>query len=374
MGEELIKRILVTGAHGFIGNNLTVRLRELTNTDVITFGRDNSIKTLKNLVNQVDFIVHLAGENRPTDSTAFDLVNIDLTRTLCSAIEVTGRNIPLIVASSRQAENDSLYGKSKLAAEVVVKDYVAKTKNSVCIYRLPGVFGKWCKPNYNSVVATFCHNIARELPIEISDPGVSLNLVYIDDLIDDFLSIIEKFPPGVSKAKLRQTYDITVGELAKKIKSFDNCRKNLTLGKVGVGIDHALYATFVSYLPKEKFTYELPRYDDERGSFVEILKTSESGQFSFITIQPGMSRGSHYHHSKTEKFLIIKGIARLRFRHLITNERYEVTVCGGKSTIIDSIPGWVHEITNVGESKAYAIVWANELFDSKQPDTVAQEV
>ena len=370
----MIRKLLVTGAHGFVGSNLSVHLRELTNTDVLTFGRDDSMKALKSLVSQADFIVHLAGENRPTNSMAFDQVNTELTRTLCNVIQETGRNIPLILTSSAQATNDSPYGKSKLAAEIVVKEYVKRTNNSVSIYRLPGVFGKWCKPNYNSVVATFCYNLARGLPIQVSDPTINLNLVYIDDLIHDFLSLLENFTPGVSEGKLTQTYDITLGELEGKIKSFENCRQNLVIENVGVGITRALYATYISYLPVEKFSYEVPKYDDNRGSFVEMLRTPESGQFSFFTIQPGITRGSHYHHSKTEKFLIIKGLARLKFRHLITNEKYEVTISGGEPTIVDSIPGWIHDITNIGDSEACVMLWANELFDRDRPDTIAQEV
>jgi len=370
----MTRKILVTGAYGFVGTNLSVHLNELNNTDVLTFGRNDSLKVLKNLVSKADFIIHLAGENRPANPIAFNQVNTELTRTLTDVIEKTGRNIPLILTSSVQATNDSAYGKSKLASEIVVKEYVKRTNNSVCIFRLPGVFGKWCKPNYNSVIATFCYNLARGLPIEISDPSFKLNLVYIDDLIHDFLRLLENFTPGVSEGKLTQTYDITLGELERKINSFENGRQNLLVENVGVGFTRALYATYISYLPVEKFSYEVPKYDDKRGSFVEMLRTSESGQISFFTIQPNTTRGSHYHHSKTEKFLIIKGLARLKFRHLITNEKYTVMVSGVQPTIVDSIPGWIHDITNIGDSEAYVLLWANELFDRDSPDTVAQEV
>ena len=214
---RMTRKILITGAYGFIGTNLSVHLNELNNTDVLTFGRNDSWKVLKNLVSKADFIIHLAGENRPANPIAFNQVNTELTRTLTDFIEKTGRNIPLILTSSVQATNDSAYGKSKLASEIVVKEYVKRTNNSVCIYRLPGVFGKWCKPNYNSVIATFCYNLARGLPIEISDPSFKLNLVYIDDLIRDFLSLLENFTPGVSEGKLTQAYNITLGEFPKGI-------------------------------------------------------------------------------------------------------------------------------------------------------------
>jgi UDP-2-acetamido-2,6-beta-L-arabino-hexul-4-ose reductase len=370
----MTRKILVTGAYGFVGTNLSVYLNELSNTDVLTFSRDDSLKTLKNLVFSADFIIHLAGENRPKNPKSFDEVNTELTRKITDIIQETGRNIPLILTSSLQATNDSAYGKSKLAAEIVVKEYAKRTKNSVSIFRLPGIFGKWCKPNYNSVVATFCYNIARELPIVISDPAIKLNLVYIDDLVHDFMRLLENFTLGLSEGKLTQIYNITIGELESMINSFENGRKNLLVEKVGDGITRALYATYISYLPVEKFSYEVPKYDDNRGSFVEMLKTPESGQFSFFTIQPNITRGSHYHHSKTEKFLIIKGLVRLKFRHLITNEEYEITISGGEPTIVDSIPGWIHNITNIGDSEACVMLWANEIFDRDQPDTVAQEV
>jgi len=374
MVVKTVKKILVTGAYGFIGSNLCVRLSENDDTEVIRFGRNNSIEDLTSVVSGADWIVHLAGENRPKETESFNLGNVELTSKLCVAIQHTGRNIPLVLASSVQAENDSLYGKSKLAAEQVVQDYAAKTNNSVCIYRLPGVFGKWCKANYNSVVATFCHNISRGLPIQINNPKFNLNLVYIDHLVDDFLSTIQNVSPGVSEGKIRKTFDITLGELANQIKSFKNCRENLIIERVGLGLVRALYSTYLSYLPKEKFTYDVPKYEDIRGSFVEVLKTPDAGQFSVFTIKPGFTRGSHYHHSKTEKFLILKGLTRLRFRHLITDEKYEVTLSGEQATIIDTIPGWVHDITNIGDSEAYVMLWANEIFDRNQPDTVAEDV
>lgn len=370
----MTKRILITGAHGFIGSNLTVRLGEIADTSVITFGRNDCIKKLRSMVEKVNLIIHLAGENRPADPSAFDQVNIELTRTICDIIRTTGRDIPLILTSSIHAETDNHYGKSKLAAEVVVKDYADKTKNSVAIYRLPGVFGKWCRPNYNSVVATFCYNVSRGLPIQISDPACKLKLVYIDDLIDDFLRLIGNFPSGITEQKVSQTYNITLGELANKIRSFDENRQDLKVDNVGFGLVRALYATYVSYLPVEEFTYELPKYCDIRGTFVEILKSPEAGQFSFFTIKPGITRGSHYHHSKTEKFLVVKGMARFRFRHLITNENHEVIISGEQSTIVDTVPGWVHDITNIGDSEAYVMLWANETFNRDRPDTVAQEV
>lgn len=367
-------RILVTGAGGFIGKNLVIRLEERTDTEVLSFCRDDNIETLATLVAKADAVVHLAGENRPVDVADFALVNTDLTRTLCDAIHATGRNIPLILASSTQAELDNPYGKSKRAAEEVVEAFVNKIGNYAIIYRLPGVFGKWCKPNYNSVVATFCHNIAHDIPIQVNDAAAEVELVYIDDVVDGFLQILDEMPSGLVWGKIDTTYTITLGDLAEQIRAFQNCRTNLILEQVGTGLTRALYSTYISYLPPEKFTYDLPTYGDERGTFVEMLKTPDCGQFSFFSVHPGIMRGSHYHHTKTEKFLVLSGVARMRFRQMVTGETYEVTVSGDKPQVVDTIPGWVHDITNVGDCEVVVMLWANELFDRKKPDCIPCEV
>jgi UDP-2-acetamido-2,6-beta-L-arabino-hexul-4-ose reductase len=368
------KKILVTGANGFIGKNLIIHLNELTDSEVICFGRNNNNDELISLINKSDFVFHLAGENRPKDISAFNEVNTELTKKICIAIEKTGRNIPLIFSSSSQVEKDNPYGQSKLAAEEAIKEYSRRSNNTVSIYRLPGVFGKWCKPNYNSVVATFCYNIARGLPIQVNDPNYNLQILYIDDLIRDFLANLEIKKSAITNGQISKVYNITLGSLAKQIKLFKDCRHNLIIENVGDGLTRALYSTYLSYLPKEDFSYEVPKYEDDRGTFVEMLKTKDSGQFSFFTIQPGHTRGSHYHHSKTEKFLILKGVAKLKFKHLISDDTYEITLKEGNTTIVDTIPGWVHNITNIGDSEAYVMLWANEIFDRNKPDTIAKEV
>ena len=368
------RRILVTGAGGFIGKNLLVRLGEQANTEVLSFVRGDSNDMLTAMVEHADAIVHLAGENRPDDVANFALVNTELTRTLCEAIRETGRNIPLIMASSAQTERDNLYGKSKLAAEQLIEDFVAETGNSSIVYRLPGVFGKWCKPNYNSVVATFCHNTARGLPIQINDAGVTLQLAYIDDLVDELLRALDTAKPGFHRGEINLTYSITLGQLAEQISAFQNCRTSLISERVGAGLTRALYSTYVSYLPPEQFAYDLPQYGDDRGIFVEMLKTPDCGQFSFFTVHPGITRGSHYHHSKTEKFLVVRGLARMRFRHMITGETSDITVSSDKPQVVDSIPGWVHDITNIGDSDAIIMLWANEIFDRQRPDCIPCEV
>lgn len=371
-------RILVTGANGFIGKNLVVRLKELANITVSTFVRGDDAARLPQLVAQADAVVHLAGENRPADESAFAQVNTGLTSALCNAIELefraTGRYVPLVLASSTQAERDTPYGRSKLAAEVAVESLAKTTGNPSVIFRLPGVFGKWCKPNYNSVVATFCHNIARELPIQINDPTASLRLVYLDDVVTALLTALEAPASEFTQAHVEPEYTTTLGGLANQIRAFGDCRSTLVTERVGTGFVRALYATYVSYLPNEKFSYQVTQHADPRGVFVEMLKTPDSGQFSYFTAYPGITRGGHYHHTKTEKFLVIKGQALFRFRHLLTNELVELRTHGGTPQVVDTIPGWTHDITNVGDDEMVVMLWANENFDREKPDTVASKV
>jgi UDP-2-acetamido-2,6-beta-L-arabino-hexul-4-ose reductase len=372
------RRILVTGANGFIGQNLVVRLGELEGVSVSTFVRGDDVATLPQLLSQADAVVHLAGENRPADPAAFSAVNAGLTEILCDAIRnehaASGRRIALLFASSTQAEQDSPYGRSKLDAEMAVEQLAADIGNDVRVFRLPGVFGKWCKPNYNSVIATFCHNLARGFPIQIHDPSVVLRLMYIDDVVSTFIQVLAKPKNSFSFEKVEPEYSLTLGQLADQIRAFDDCRTSLMSERVGTGLVRALYATYVTYLPPERFSYSIPEYKDERGVFVEMLKTPDSGQFSFFTVHPGVTRGSHYHHTKTEKFLVLKGQCRLRFRHLITSETYEVIVRGEQPQVVDTIPGWVHDITNVGNAEAIVMLWANEVFDRKLPDCIPRDV
>jgi len=372
----LIQRssVLVTGANGFIGKNLIVSLNAEEGFSVLKYSRENSVDELSKLVEQADVVVHLAGENRHKDPTVFDEVNAGLTQMLCSAISKAGRNIPMLLASSIQSVQDNPYGRSKRAAEEAVEKLAIETGGTVYIYRLPGVFGKWCKPNYNSVVATFCHNIANDLPIQIYDESAELGLVYIDDVVEEFMSIIKKTPEGVSNPEIKPLYRITLGELAEQIKAFKNCRENLVSEAVGQGLVRALYSTYVSYLRPEQFSYSLLRHRDKRGIFVEMLKTKESGQFSFFTIHPDVTRGGHYHNSKTEKFLVLKGSSRFRFRHIVTHETYEIFTNGDESIVVDTVPGWTHNITNVGDEEMIVMIWASEIFDHNAPDTIAAEI
>lgn len=372
------RRILVTGANGFIGKNLVVRLNELPNFSVLTFVNGDDVNNLAPLLAQADAVIHLAGKNRPVNETAFATVNVELTTAVCDAIRHehanSGRYIPLLLASSTQALQNNPYGKSKLAAEQALQNLTNDTGNPCVIFRLPGVFGKWTKPNYNSVVATYCHNISRGHPITINDAATQLRLVYIDDVVTAFIKAIEVTPAGCVQAAVKPEYHLSLGELASQIQAFSESHSILTTDRVGTGLIRALYATYMSYMPSDKFFHPVPQYADARGVFVEMLKTQDSGQFSYFTSHPGVTRGGHYHHSKTEKFLVIKGEAHFRFRHLLTNEFVEIKTNGSTPLIVDSIPGWSHDITNVGKEEMVVMIWANEIFIRHEPDTVASKV
>ena len=367
-------KLLVTGASGFIGKNVVRRLQEMPNTCVVSFTRQESPTQLVKLLVTSDVILHLAGVNRPESEAEFTDDNVDLTIAICDAIRESGRDIPIIFASSTQAGQATPYGQSKKLAEEMLHSLAEETGNSVSIFRLPGVFGKWCKPNYNSVVATFCHNIARNIPVQISDPGIVLDVVYIDDVVNVFIDKLFNINRGLDWGQVRPAYKITLGALVKQINSFDECRTSLISEPVGSGLVRALYSTYVSNLPKQKFVYDLPKYSDERGVFVEMLKTHDSGQFSYFTITVGVTRGAHYHHTKTEKFLVVKGNVRMRFRSLSDGDDFEIIVKSERPQVIDSIPGWVHDITNIGNEDAIVMLWANEVFDRENPDCIPCEV
>ena len=372
--RDNILNILVTGAEGFIGKNLTVHLNNNNKFYVSSFTRKDNIASLFGLVKKADIIIHLAGENRPKDKSSFKIVNTDLTDILCKNIKKTGRQIPLILSSSIQVDMNNPYGKSKLEAEKIVKQLYNDTGNKVSIYRLPNVFGKWCKPNYNSVIATYCYNIANDLPIHISDKSKILKFVYIDDVVNDFIREIQDINCEFKMISIKPEYSISLGELAGQIKAFKSSRENLISERVGTGLVRALHSTYLSYLSPQQFKYDLFDIRDDRGLFVEIHKTKDSGQFSYFTTLPGAIRGGHYHHSKTEKFIVVQGDAKFKFTNIITNEKYELFTSGDKPQVVETSPGWAHNITNVGKNKMIVMLWANEIFNSKSPDTIGCEV
>ena len=381
-------RVLITGANGFVGKNLQLHLAEREDVQVLVFTRGDEIARLPLLLQDVDCVFHLAGVNRPKDPAEFVAGNLDLTRTLCRAVAViaqsTGRKMRVVYTSSIQADQNNAYGASKRGAEEALFALQRDHDVPVDVFRLPNVFGKWCKPNYNSAVATFCHNIARGLPIQVNDPVAPVTLVYVDDVIERFVALLDE--PGQMDccaslamtavghqgfATVEPQYSTTVGELAGLIQSFKDSRETLITERVGTGLLRALYATYVSYMPVESFAYALAAHADPRGTFVEMLKTPDCGQFSFLTAAPGATRGGHYHHSKTEKFLVIKGQARFKFRHMQNGQTHELFTDGSKPEVVETVPGWTHDITNIGTEEMFVLLWANEVFDRARPDTFA---
>lgn len=371
-------KVLITGANGFVGKNLQLHLAERKDVQVVCFTRDDDVGRLTALLQGVDFVFHLAGVNRPQDPQEFVSGNVELTQTMCRAVrvmvEATGKRVPIVYTSSAQAGRDNPYGQSKRGAEDALFALQRSHGVPVHVFRLPNVFGKWCKPNYNSAVATFCHNIARGLPIQVNDPAASLTLVYVDDVIERFVQLMDGADATVDAdgfATVAPQYTTTVGELARLIQVFKDSRDTLVTERVGTGLVRALYATYVSYLPVELFAYAVPQHADPRGVFVEMLKTPDAGQFSYFTAHPGITRGGHYHHSKTEKFLVIKGQACFKFRHMQTGEAHELMTSGDRAEIVETVPGWTHDITNIGTDEMVVMLWANEVFDRVRPDTFA---
>ncbi len=368
-------RVLVTGCDGFIGRNLRVRFREHPGIEAILVDRKTSAHALQQGIAACDAVVHLAGANRPEDPAEFGLVNCDLTARLATMIAASDRNIPVLFASSTQAVSDTEYGRSKRGGEEALLSLIPDATKRVHIFRLPNVFGKWSRPNYNSVVATYCHNIARGLPIVIHDPTSPLTLVYIDDLIDTFMAILTEdsqgrpFPDGPHRL-VQPLYTTTVGELATQLHSFHKARQELSVDRVGTGLRRALYATYLSFVPPQDFSYAIERHVDPRGVFAEVLRTTDSGQVSYFTANRGVTRGGHYHHSKSEKFLVVQGTARFGFRHAFTGEAVTLETSASSPRVVDTVPGWAHDVTNIGDSELVVLVWASELFNRELPDTV----
>lgn len=370
-----MKKILITGAKGFIGRNLTSWLDADSNFHYSIFTRNDDIDSLELKLKDVDFVIHLAAINRSSDEVEYLNTNILLTQRICKGIAEIfhrdGKKIPIIYTSSIQAGNGTVYGNSKFNSEIFVLELERNYNIPIYIMRLPNVFGKWCKPNYNSVIATFCFNIINDIPITINDPLVKLNLIYIDDVISRIISIVKTINDYTNESCLNNLpiYDISVGYIAELIHQFKTGRHNLAIGEVGNGFIRALYSTYVSYLNCNQFSYKIDCHNDERGSFVEMAKTANSGQFSYFIAYPGVTRGGHYHNTKTEKFLVIQGRARFRFKNIESGFQHEIYIDGNKPEIVDTSPGWAHDITNIGDDNLIVMLWANEIFDPKNPDT-----
>lgn len=371
-----VKRILITGSGGFIGRNLVERLGRDPGIEIAAFDVQNSSSALQAALRTADFVFHLAGINRPKDDREFESGNVDLTRQIVEILREHSRQVPVVFASSIQAALDNPYGRSKKRAEEALFSYAEKTGAPVYIYRFPNVFGKWCRPNYNSVVATFCHNVARGLPITISDERNELELIYIDDVIAAFDSIVHQKIPEMSKGfcLAQPTYRITLGRLAALIRAFHDSRKTLTVPDFSSPLVSYLYATFLSYLPEDKFAYPLKQHQDERGELAELLKSPGFGQIFVSRTRPGVVRGNHWHDTKVEKFVVLEGEGLIRFRHIQREKVIEYPVSGKEFRVVDIPPGYTHSIDNRGSEDLIVLFWANQIFDPEHPDTYFAEV
>ena len=366
-------KVLITGSNGFVAKNLIEHLKRDESIELYLYSKKDSINILEAYVKEVDFIFHLAGVNRPKDVSEFYEGNSDLTKTIVKILKEANKTTPILLSSSIQAELDNDYGKSKLEAENILLDYAKESGASVYIYRLPNVFGKWCKPNYNSVVATWCNNIATNVAIQVNDRSVELTLVYVDDVVKSFISKLN-LQSDENYFNIETVYKKSLGEIESLLYQFKENRKTLLVPNVGSGFERALYGTYLSYLSMDDFSYELKGHQDERGTFYEILKTLDSGQFSLSTTAPGIMRGNHYHHTKNEKFLVVKGEAVIEFRHIVTNEIISYKVSDKKMEVVEMIPGYTHNIKNTGDEEMILFLWANESFDQNNPDTYFLEV
>ena len=371
--------ILITGAGGFVGKNLVATLRTAGYTDLMLFEKDDTPETLADYCRRAAFVVHLAGINRPTDPSEFYTGNAGLTDTLLADLEAAGNTAPVLVTSSTQAELDNDYGKSKRQAEEAIFAHRRRTGAAVYVFRMPGVFGKWCRPNYNSVVATFCHNVAHGLPIQVRDPAFSLPLVYIDDVVACILAAFDSQVMMDRSATpichMHPIHEVTLGRLAELIQGFAAGRTSLAVPDLAPGsFEKKLYSTYLSYLPSDQFSYPLEMHTDNRGSFTEFLRSPERGQVSINISHPGIVKGNHWHHTKNEKFLVVKGEGVIRFRNIFSREVIEYHVSGDKLEVVDVPCGYTHNIENVGTEDMVTVMWANEAFDPDHPDTFFEPV
>ena len=366
-----MKKVLVTGSKGFIGKNLIEGLRRSGDIEIRTFDIEDDFDTLTTHLRAADIVFHLAGVNRPEKVEEFEVGNAGLTQTIVNILERLKKYIPVVLSSSIQATLDNPYGISKKTAENILIEYSRKNNAKVYIYRFPNVFGKWCRPNYNSVVATFCHNIAHGLDITISDVNKEIELVYIGDVLDGFLGILSDENADKDKYyyKIRRTFRITLGELAGKIYQLRDIRKTLVVPDLSDDLMKCLHATYLSYLDKDDFQCKLDAKIDERGSLTELIKSEHFGQIFVSTTSKGIIRGNHYHNTKVEKFCVLKGEAVIRFRHIFEDEVLSYHVSGKNIEVVDIPPGYTHSIENLGNGEMIVLFWANQIFDPEKPDT-----
>lgn len=364
-------QVLITGANGFIGSNLRMFLAERKDITIDTYTAENTEDELEEKLKHADFIVHLAGVNRPKDTTEFISGNTDLTKLIVDLLNKNNSRAPLIFSSSIQAELDNDYGLSKRAAE----DYILENYEPGIVFRLHNVFGKYCRPNYNSVVATFCDNISHDREIQISDRNAKISLIYIDDICKTFMDIIdEKIIPEKPYCYVLPVKEITLGELADLLYSFKNSMSSINVPATGDDFIKKLYSTYISYCDLDNMVVNTALHTDERGVFSELVHTATSGQFSVSTSKPGIVRGNHYHHTKVERFIVIKGTAKISMRKVGTDEVKEFDVSGDKIQIVTIPVGYTHNIKNTGDDEMILLIWCNELFDTNNPDTFYLEV
>ena len=368
-------RFLITGANGFVGKNLVCELRNKGYDDLYLYDLDTDPSLLDIYTKDCDFVFHLAGVNRPKELEEFMEGNFGFTDTLLASLKKNNNTCPVLITSSIQATLDNPYGKSKKAGEDLLFEYAKETGSTIHVFRLPNVFGKWCRPNYNSAVATFCYNIARDLPVTVNDPDVVMNLVYIDDVIQAFLSALKD---DVIKeegfCKVPTAHTVKLGKIVELLEGFKDSRTTLSVPDMTDGFAKALYSTYLSYLPEDGFSYPLKMNIDNRGSFTEILRTEERGQFSVNVSKPGITKGNHWHHSKNEKFLVVSGRALIQFRKIGTTEILDYHVSSEKLEVVDIPPGYTHNIINEGKEDLVTFMWANEPFDPENPDTMYEKV
>ncbi len=373
-GKNIVKKVLVTGSKGFVGRNLCAVLRKREDVELYEYNVNSKPAELDSALEKVDYIIHLAGVNRPKDPGEFETGNAGFLKEICLKLQESGRTPKIIFSSSIQAELDNSYGVSKRRAEKMLEGFAKDAGAECVVYRFKNLFGKWCKPNYNSVTATFCHNIANDLPIQISDPDYKIDLTHIDEVVSAFSNEMEPGTHGFRFADPLSSKRITLGELARKIKSFRDMRTSLVLPDFGDKFKRVLYGTYLSYLNEKEFEYELEKKSDERGSLAEFIKSSSMGQIFVIRTKPGITRGDHYHHTKTEKFLVVEGKGIIRFRHIEGDNILEYAVSGEKYQVVDIPPGYTHSIENTGNGVLVTLFWASEMFDPKKPDTCFEKV
>ncbi len=368
-------KVLITGAKGFIGKNLVSTLEREDKYEIICIDRENSKEELEKGVLNSDFIVHLAGINRPKNEEEFFKGNTGLTEEIIEILKKNNKNTSILITSSIQADLDNAYGQSKKGAEEALIKYMADTKGNGFIFRLPNVFGKWCRPNYNSAIATFCHNIARGEEVWISDPSKEMTLVYIDDVVRNIKNVIdneENYIPGYQNVDIE--HKATLGEIVDLINSFKESRKSLMIPNMENELTKKLYSTYLSYLPEDDFSYPLKMNVDNRGSFTEFIKSKDRGQVSVNISKPGITKGNHWHDTKNEKFLVVSGEGVIRFRKVDSEEIIEYKVSGEKLEVVDIPVGYTHSIINTGERDMVTIMWVNEIFNPEKPDTIYLEV